>query len=134
MSLSSRIIVIDSDFIQSATSISDALAQRYLAGVLELSSFWRQSGEMHITVFTKILDRVIRLLNDLGLDGDDEEDTTGIFFDHEGIDSMASAILIGVLDWHVADSKSQYWYRSLSEIVRSLRRHVFPFPCSKFAT
>jgi hypothetical protein len=115
--------VIDSDFIQSATSISDALAQRYLAGVLELPAFWQESGAIHIAVFTKLLDRIICVLNDLGVDSD--EDKSGIIFDQEGIDSMASAILIGVLDWHTEDPKSQYWYRNLSEIVRLLRRHVF---------
>jgi hypothetical protein len=130
MLLSSRIIVIESDFIQqSASSISDALALRYLVGVLELPAFWRESGAIHITVFTKILDRVMCLLNDLGLDsGEDESEArNGIVFDNEGIDSMAGVILVGVLDWHTADPEPQYWYRSLTEIVRLLRLHVFTF-------
>jgi hypothetical protein len=125
MLLSSRIIVAESDFIRSASSIPDALAQRYMAGVLELPSFWQESGAIHVTVFTKILDRVIRVLNDLSLDSDEGKD--GLFFDHGGIDSMVSAILAGVLDWHKVDPEPQYWYRSLTEIVRLLRLHVFTF-------
>jgi hypothetical protein len=35
--------------------------------------------------------------------------------------------LVGVLNWHSADPKPQYWYRSLTEIVRLLRLHVFTF-------
>ncbi|KAJ7921234.1 hypothetical protein B0H13DRAFT_2656132 [Mycena leptocephala] len=103
-------------------SISDALALRYLVGVLELPAFWRESGAIHITVFTKILDRVTCLLNDLGLDsGEDESEArNGVVFDNEGIDSMAGVILVGVLDWHTADPEPQYWYRSLTEIVRLL--------------
>jgi hypothetical protein len=129
MLASFKIIVVDPDFKHSAGSTSDALALRYLAGVLELPAFWRESGAIHVTVFTKILDRGMRLLTDLGLDsGEDESEVrNGIIFDNEGIDSMASAILIGVLDWHPADPEPQYWYRSLTEIVRLLRLHVFTF-------
>ncbi|KAJ7809169.1 hypothetical protein B0H13DRAFT_1928092 [Mycena leptocephala] len=62
----------------SASSIPDALAQRYLAGVLELPSFWEERGTIHITVFTKILNRITRVLNDLSLDSDEGKD--GLFF------------------------------------------------------
>ncbi|KAJ7838047.1 hypothetical protein B0H13DRAFT_2420074 [Mycena leptocephala] len=112
----------------SATSISDALARRYLAGVLELPAFWQESGAIHIAVFTKILDHIICVLNDLGVDSDEDsdEDKNGIIFDQEGIDSMASAILIGVLDLHTEDPKSQYWYRNLSEIVRPRAERLLP--------
>ncbi|KAJ7921251.1 hypothetical protein B0H13DRAFT_2417519 [Mycena leptocephala] len=112
----------------SANSISDALAQRYLAGVLELPTFWQESGVIHVTVFTKILDRIICVLNDLGVDSDEDsdEDKSGIIFDQEGIDSMASAILIGVLDWHTEDPKTQYWYRNLTEIVRPRAERLLP--------
>jgi hypothetical protein len=113
----------------SAGSISDALALRYLVGVLELPAFWRESGAIHITVFTKILDRVTCLLTDLGLDSgkDESEVRNGIILDNEGIDSMANVILVGVLDWHTTDPEPQYWYRSLTGIVRLLRLHVFTF-------
>ncbi|KAJ7828716.1 hypothetical protein B0H13DRAFT_296706 [Mycena leptocephala] len=105
----------------SASSIPDALAQRYLAGVLELPSFWQESRAIHITVVRKILDRVTRVLNDLSLDSDSDEGRDGILFDHEGIDSLASAILVGVLNWQSANPEPRYWHRSLTEIVRLLR-------------
>ncbi|KAJ7483198.1 hypothetical protein FB451DRAFT_101874 [Mycena latifolia] len=88
-----------------------------------MPTFWRQRGRIYITTFTKILVRVASDLKDLGLDSAEGEDVLiEKLLDTEGIDSMASAILTGVLGWDVADPKSQYWYCDLTEIVQLLRR------------
>ncbi|KAF7352508.1 Clathrin adaptor, mu subunit [Mycena venus] len=104
----------------SANSTYDAVAQRYLAGILELPAFWRESGSIHINVFSKILDRIIRVLQDLGLELKEDEDETDIIFDDEGIDSFASAVLVGILDWRQTNLESQYWYCNFSEIAEPL--------------
>ncbi|KAF7344767.1 hypothetical protein MVEN_01637600 [Mycena venus] len=100
---------------------SDAIALRYLSGILELPTFWRGSGPTHTDVFSKILDHLIHVLKDLGLESDEDETSNGIIFDNEGIDSFASAILIGVSSWCPAEPETQYWYHCLAEIVRLLR-------------
>ncbi|KAJ6568260.1 hypothetical protein DFH09DRAFT_432837 [Mycena vulgaris] len=111
----------------SESAASTALAQRYLTGILEMPTFWRESGLIHSMVFTKILARLSCVLNDLGLDSAGDEDNQAVpidnMFDTEGIDAMTSAILTGVLGWPTAtDPKSQYWYRGLAEVVQLLRR------------
>jgi hypothetical protein len=130
----SGIVIADLICLRSATSISDALAQRYLAGILGLPTFWREWGPIHTPVFKKILERLARVLRDLGLDSGEEEDERDIVFDNEGIDFMASAILVGVLGWRAADFESQSWCRGLIEIVGLLRLFVFPFPDDLLAT
>ncbi|KAF7337880.1 SEC7 domain-containing protein [Mycena venus] len=104
----------------SVHSTSDAIAVRYLTGILELPAFWRERSSIHANVLSKILDRLIRVLEDLGLESNEDEEDNNIAFDDEGIDSFASAILVGVSGWYPADPESQYWYR-FSEIVRLLR-------------
>ncbi|KAF8175409.1 hypothetical protein K438DRAFT_89440 [Mycena galopus ATCC 62051] len=99
-------------------SISDIIAQRYLSGILELPAFWRESGPIYTNVFSKILNHLIRVLQDLGLESGDKDDHD-LIFDNEGIDSLASAILVGVSGRHSIIAES--WYRSLAEIVRLLR-------------
>ncbi|KAF7360519.1 High osmolarity signaling protein SHO1 [Mycena venus] len=103
----------------SANSISDALAQRYLVGILELPTFWHESGPIHTAVFIKILDRVVCILKDFGLDQD--TDDNGLIFDDEGIDDIPSAVLVGILSWRMIDPKSEHWYHGLAEILQLLR-------------
>ncbi|KAF7337901.1 Pkinase-domain-containing protein [Mycena venus] len=118
LSVIERLLIASEDCVN---SISDAVAQRYLAGILEFPTFWRESGSIHTTVFSKVLDRLIRVLKDLGLESEEDEDTNGIIFDDEGIDLLASAVLVGILGCRSANPQSQYWYPNLSEIVRLLR-------------
>ncbi|KAF8175402.1 hypothetical protein K438DRAFT_2045251 [Mycena galopus ATCC 62051] len=99
-------------------SISDIIAQRYLSGILELPAFWRESGPIYTNVFSKILNHLIRVLQDLGLESGDKDDHD-LIFNNEGINSLASAILVGVSGWHSIRAES--WYQSLVEIVRLLR-------------
>ncbi|KAF7345420.1 hypothetical protein MVEN_01560000 [Mycena venus] len=102
-------------------STSEVLARRYLAGILDLPTFWQQSGPIHARAFSKILDYVVCLLNDLELDSGEDETPSDKVSDNEGIDSIASAILVGVLSWRMPDTESQFWYRRFTEIVRLLR-------------
>ncbi|KAJ7934977.1 hypothetical protein B0H13DRAFT_1854684 [Mycena leptocephala] len=98
---------------------SEALARRYLGGILDLPAFWSRSGPIHARAFARILSYVICVLNDLGLVFNEDEDEDGVIFDFEGIDSMASAILVGVLGWSTLEPESEDWYHD--EIVRLLR-------------
>jgi hypothetical protein len=110
-------------------STNATVAQQYLAGVLELPTVWQESG--YISVFNKILDHLICVLKDLGLESDEDKDKNVIIFDEEGIDSIVSAILVGISDWRPADPESEHWYRGFAEIVRLLCLHVLPFLIEK---
>ncbi|KAJ7435546.1 hypothetical protein FB451DRAFT_1461984 [Mycena latifolia] len=100
---------------------ADALALQYLTGILEMPTFWQQRGAIYIMTFAKILARVASVLKDLGLDSveakDDSAESEDVLieelFDIEGIDSMASVILTGVLGWDAAYPKSQDWAETL---------------------
>ncbi|KAF7377962.1 Catabolite degradation [Mycena sanguinolenta] len=105
----------------SMDSTSGVIAQRYLTGILELPAFWQGSAPIYTDIFSKILQRLFCVLNDLGLELDDHEESTNLNFDNEGIDSFASAVLIGVSGWYLTNPESWGWYHNLCEIVRLLR-------------
>ncbi|KAF7373302.1 hypothetical protein MSAN_00539500 [Mycena sanguinolenta] len=100
---------------------SGIIAQRYLTGILELPAFWQGSGPLYTATFSKILHRLICVLKDLGLESGDRKEYIDLIFDNEGIDSLASAVLVGVASWHLASPQSQRWYHVLLQILRLLR-------------
>ncbi|KAJ7753328.1 hypothetical protein DFH07DRAFT_511330 [Mycena maculata] len=102
-------------------TVSGALVVKYLAGILEMPTFWLGGELACITIFKKLLGRLILLMKDLGIDS--EESLLGdTIFDNEGIDSLACSILTGVLGWSTVDPKSQTWFRDLAEVVHLIRR------------
>lgn len=105
------------------STVSGALTVRYLAGILEMPTFWIENGPIHVAISTKILGRLILTLKDLGLDPV-KESATEFYFDADGVDSLALSVLTGVLGWSTQTPKTQYWYRDLTEVVQFLRRYV----------
>ncbi|KAJ7448364.1 hypothetical protein FB451DRAFT_1567286 [Mycena latifolia] len=105
---------------------SCSLALRYLGGILELPTFWLESGPVHRMVLKKILIRLEFVLRDLGLDtpqidGDAAADIIG---DTEGIDLLATAILTEICSWNNSGVESECWYESLGTVVGLLRGSI----------
>ncbi|KAJ7937059.1 hypothetical protein B0H13DRAFT_2648967, partial [Mycena leptocephala] len=119
--------------------LSKFIAIRYLGGILELPSFWLQTGPIFRGVFKKILSKLALLLKDLGVDSLDPT------FDHtqgpgagdsEGIEILSEAVLAGLFSWTIAsenrssDFSSEYWYSDAWTILQLLRHprteHILP--------
>lgn len=111
--------------------LSKFIAIRYLGGILELPSFWLQTGPIFRGVFKKILSKLVLLLKDLGVDSLDPT------FDHtqgpgagdsEGIEILSEAVLAGLFSWTIAsenrssDFSSEYWYSDAWTILQLLRQ------------
>ncbi|KAJ7254268.1 hypothetical protein C8J57DRAFT_1236980 [Mycena rebaudengoi] len=70
---------------------------RYLGGILELPSFWQQSGLVYEAVLGKVIAQISDLLKDLGIDSlSDNFDIDTRSTDTEGIDILCAAVLTGV--------------------------------------
>ncbi|KAF7312580.1 MAP kinase kinase kinase [Mycena indigotica] len=119
-----------------ASSCDDAfesptkLAIRYLGGILECSSYWRQRGVLFATILLKILIRNIALVKDLGIDvlhvsHAQPESAMLAELDLEGIDIFTDSVLAGVRQHTQAHGRdqleSEYWYSAFSELLFLLR-------------
>ncbi|KAJ6572088.1 hypothetical protein B0H19DRAFT_1231662 [Mycena capillaripes] len=109
------------------SNFSSRISIRYLGGILELSSFWVQTGSFYESVVRKILVKTKTLLEDLGLDSPDIDPTIAIAeADTEGIDILCQALVLGVRSWilekPVAELMSQYWYQGVWRVLQLLRQ------------
>ncbi|KAF7369323.1 hypothetical protein MVEN_00260600 [Mycena venus] len=103
---------------------SSHISIRYLGGILELPSFWLQTGPIFEVVVRKILLRMVLLFKDLGLDSLEEcEDKSS---DTEGIDILCEAVLDGVQGWFAGRGPDEicdeYWYQHFREVIKLLRQ------------
>jgi hypothetical protein len=89
--------------IRSVNSTSDAVAQWYLTGVLELPAFWQESGPAcpRRRIRKDSPPRPLRAerVVQVGVGTGEDEENNDIIFDVEGIDSFASAVVAGVSSW-----------------------------------
>lgn len=88
--------------IRSVNSTSDAVAQWYLTGVLELPAFWQESGPARPRrrIRKDSPPRPLRAERlQVGVGAGEDEENNDIIFDVEGIDSFASAEVAGVSSW-----------------------------------
>ncbi|KAJ7104865.1 hypothetical protein C8R44DRAFT_886895 [Mycena epipterygia] len=109
------------------STFSRFIAIRYLGGILDLPSFWLQSGTMFRAVAQKLLVRATLLLRDLGVDsGRPDESPPGIPSDVEGIDILCEVLLAQIQTW-LPDRPSptitgEAWYPSLYDVLQLLRQ------------
>ncbi|KAJ6568023.1 hypothetical protein DFH09DRAFT_1468327 [Mycena vulgaris] len=104
-----------------------AIPTRYLDGILELPSFWLQTGVIYQSVVNKILLRIVSILQDLGLDSAEPDRNTA--FDIEGVDFLGGAVLVGVESWlpeRRPVDLSQHWYKEVQEVIKMLRKRISP--------
>jgi hypothetical protein len=80
--------------------IPSALATRYLGAILELPVFWKLPSSLpkHHMV-QKLLRRAIILIQDLGIEHGDFNDSVSNILDNEGIDFFVHATLEGINEW-----------------------------------
>ncbi|KAJ7635371.1 hypothetical protein FB45DRAFT_865890 [Roridomyces roridus] len=102
---------------------------RYLGGILELRSFWVQTGPSYEILTDKIFVKVKMVLEDRGLDcPDTEEDATGIVVsaDSDGIDILCEALLNGLHTWishkSLVGIVSEHWYQGARQVLQLLRQ------------
>ncbi|KAJ7624459.1 G-protein alpha subunit-domain-containing protein [Roridomyces roridus] len=112
---------------EGASKYSQPLAIRYLGGILELPSFWRQSGPVYRGVVQKLLARSTILLKDLNLDALEpgESMPEEPECDTEGVDIFCEALLVGILTWlpgEKAQTNDETWYPSLYALLQLLRQ------------
>ncbi|KAJ7118138.1 hypothetical protein C8R44DRAFT_923364 [Mycena epipterygia] len=112
---------------EGCSTFSRFIAIRYLGGILDLPSFWLQSGIMHRAVVQKILVRTSLLLKDLGVDSrHSDEATPGVLSDTEGVDILCEILLARIQTWLLHGSSSaithETWYPSLFHFVQLLRQ------------
>ncbi|KAJ7124425.1 hypothetical protein C8R44DRAFT_783467 [Mycena epipterygia] len=110
---------------QGPSDFSKFLAIRYLGGILELSSFWLQTGPLHEAVLGKIFAKSALFLRDIGVDSLEDGGATRPS-DVEGIDQLCKALLRGMQNyWMVGtDStglKNKCWFESLIQVIYLLR-------------
>ncbi|KAJ7498869.1 hypothetical protein FB451DRAFT_1203270 [Mycena latifolia] len=105
---------------------SQAIAVRYLGGILALPSFWLQTGTMYRAVVQKLLDRTALLLKDLGVDSEGLESSSDVPSDVEGVDLLCEALLTGMQAWFPERASPattrEFWYPSLSSVLQLLRQ------------
>ncbi|KAJ6542487.1 hypothetical protein DFH09DRAFT_1089042 [Mycena vulgaris] len=105
---------------------SQSIAVRYLGGILELPSFWVQTGALHRTVVHKLLARALLSLRDLGVESAGPADSAaGVLSDIEGTDILCEALLAGIQMWLPERVRSEMthepWYYSLHSVLKLLR-------------
>jgi hypothetical protein len=98
-----------------------------LGGILELFSFWEQTGPLYQSIVMKILVKAKKLLEDLGLDSPDINPRIAtVEADTEGIDILCQALMQGVRSWMMdkgaADLASEYWYPHIWQVLQLLRQ------------
>lgn len=107
------------------SDFSKFLAIRYLGGILELPSFWLQTGPLHEAVLGKIFTKSALFLRDIGVDSPEDGGTTGLS-DIGGVDQMCKALLRGVQNYwmvgsDITDLKNKSWFESLRQVILLLR-------------
>ncbi|KAJ7767948.1 hypothetical protein DFH07DRAFT_808170 [Mycena maculata] len=110
-----------------ASSFSDALCIRYLAGILDLPRFWLEPGSVHSDVARKLCIKMVQVLKDIGVD--DIPSTESMKpespFDYEGVDLLAEKIVAGIIGWfselELAAWILQPWYPHFREVIQLLR-------------
>jgi hypothetical protein len=91
-------------------------ALRYLAGILEMSTFWvYESYQLHSVVARMLIHGTIQLIEDLIMDSFDIlEIDQAIDIDTGGIDLLTESILVSVQGWIrrkvVDDAKFECWF------------------------
>lgn len=108
---------------------STFIAIRYLGGILELPSFWIQTGSIYEAVIKKLLSTLTVLLKDLGVDCMNVFDSVDTMrSDPEGLDILFEAILAGLQSWTLGKPASgfasQYWYSGAWQVLQLLRQYV----------
>ncbi|KAJ7926166.1 hypothetical protein B0H13DRAFT_2265946 [Mycena leptocephala] len=116
-----------------ASPFSSLISVRYLGGILELPSFWSQTGTMFESVVQKILLRTTVILRDLGVDSREEIET--LSFDTEAIDILCAAVLAGIEGWLVGrqadDVSAEYWYQ---EFRQAAQEEILPYSWTRATT
>ncbi|KAJ7934680.1 hypothetical protein B0H13DRAFT_2305464 [Mycena leptocephala] len=114
--------------LSAAEAYSGTLCVRYLGGILSLSGFWLDKGNVHADVARKLCCGLARILKDMGAESlllgpniDDPEAP----FDYDGVDSLATTVLAGISGWFTQlereDWTLQPWYDSFTACLRLLR-------------
>lgn len=102
------------------------IAIRYLGGILALPSFWLQTGTIHESVVKKLFARTTILLQDLGVDS--QEDVNVLTSDVDGLDIFCHALLMGVQSWMTGKSSADFtgetWYPGLLAAMHLLQQYV----------
>ncbi|KAJ7499915.1 hypothetical protein FB451DRAFT_47485 [Mycena latifolia] len=123
------------------SNFSTFLAIRYLGGILELPSFWSQTGPVYEPVVKKIITKTAVFLKDIGIDSLEDGAATEPS-DFEGIDILCKGILYGMQSWMVGrdnlDLMDLFWYDSLYQLLLLLRQpkvadllpHAWPYATS----
>ncbi|KAJ6544411.1 hypothetical protein B0H19DRAFT_1267682 [Mycena capillaripes] len=97
------------------SDFSPFIAIRYLGGILELQSFWLQTGCIYEAAVNKISAKAALFLKDIGIDSLEDEETGPS--DIGGTDNLCKALLQGTQAWMVgredADLKGEFWYDAL---------------------
>jgi hypothetical protein len=104
------------------------IAIRYLGGILELPSFWQQSGTLYRAFVQRLLCQAVILLKDLGVDSPATDGyTDDLSVDIEGVDIFCDALLSGIQTWLPSISSStitsELWYPSLHQVLQLLRQY-----------
>ncbi|KAJ7104902.1 hypothetical protein C8R44DRAFT_987793 [Mycena epipterygia] len=112
---------------EGSLAFSRFIAIRYLVGILDLPSFWLQSGMMHRAVVQKFLARATLLLKDLGVDSEpSDESSPGVASDIEGVDILCEVLLARIQtrlpDGSSSANNGETWYPSLYHVVQLLRQ------------
>ncbi|KAJ7882584.1 hypothetical protein B0H14DRAFT_1466384 [Mycena olivaceomarginata] len=110
-----------------ASKYSSAACIRYLGGVLDLPGFWVDMGGVRSDVTNRLCRALIRILKDIGVDdltlGPTNE--SGLPFDDEGVDFLATRILTGISSWFgkldQKDWSMQLWHESFRDFLWLLR-------------
>ncbi|KAJ7608339.1 hypothetical protein FB45DRAFT_386126 [Roridomyces roridus] len=110
------------------SKFSRLLAIRYLGGVLQLPSFWRQTGRIYWSVLSKLLQQITILLKDLGVDVAQQREILmgAVQADIEGIDILCEAVLLGIhggLQNSQSGTTTDEWYSNLGSVLHILRRY-----------
>ncbi|KAJ7268579.1 hypothetical protein C8J57DRAFT_346729 [Mycena rebaudengoi] len=119
-------LVVASDC-EGISKFSSNIAVRYLGGILELPSFWLQTGQMFSAVIKKLVQRVLIILRDLGVDSLEIDESTAatVHSDPEGVDILCLALLDGVqnliLGGITANFAFEEWYPGFQQLIQLLR-------------
>ncbi|KAJ7118146.1 hypothetical protein C8R44DRAFT_738098 [Mycena epipterygia] len=112
---------------EGSSTFSRLIAIRYLGGILDLPSFWLQSGMMYRAVVQKLLERATLLLQDLHLDSErSDEFTPAVTSDIEGVDILCEILLVRMQTWLPDGTSSaltgEAWYPNLCHVLQPLRQ------------
>ncbi|KAF7307507.1 hypothetical protein MIND_00545200 [Mycena indigotica] len=105
---------------------SVSLSVRYLAGILELKSFWLQSGPIFDDVLRKVNEHVCQMLEDLDIKQQAQDETESLM-DFDGLDALLTALQAGIHDMTLSRKMETTtlqdckWYQSAEQVVSLLR-------------